>query len=187
MRKSQRCDPCLGTLRDEYALLKQIAKRDEAALKTLYDLYYPRLARFLVRIVGNSHDAVEIINDVFLVVWNQAADFRGESTFSTWLLAIAYRNGARLLARRKPTLHLEDVTLGDPTGDHAHTTAVWHDLQRALSIISPDQRAVVELTYFFGYSYSEIGEIVGCPENTVKTRMFHARRKLRALAECPAC
>jgi RNA polymerase sigma-70 factor, ECF subfamily len=167
----------------EHELLTRIANHDEAALKLLYDLYYPRLARFLVRIVGNSHDVVEIINDVFFVVWNKAAEFRGEASVSTWILSIAYRKGARLLARTRPTIGLDDTDVSDPNGDHALETAVDRDLQRALARISPEQRAVVELTYYFGYSYSEIGAIMGCPENTVKTRMFHARRTLRALME----
>ena len=167
----------------EHELLTRIASRDEAALKALYDLYYPRLARFLLRVIGNSHDVVEVINDVFFVVWNKAADFRGDSSISTWILSIAYRKGARLLARSKPTVQLDDAEISDPSGDHAHDTVVRRDLRRALARISPEQRAVVELTYYFGYSYSEIGEIMGCPENTVKTRMFHARRTLRALME----
>jgi RNA polymerase sigma-70 factor, ECF subfamily len=167
----------------EHELLARIANHDEAALKALYDLYYPRLARFLVRIIGNSSDVVEIINDVFLVVWNGASGFRGEASVSTWILSIAYRKGARLLARARPTVALDDTEIRDPNGDHASSTAVDRDLQRALAQISPQQRAVVELTYYFGYSYSEIAEIIGCPENTVKTRMFHARRTLRALME----
>jgi RNA polymerase sigma-70 factor (ECF subfamily) len=170
----------LGTpVHFEHELLRRIAHRDAAALKTLYDLYYARLARFLARVVGNANDAVEIINDVFLVVWNGAAAFRGDSSVSTWIFSIAYRKGLRLLARRKPTLQLEDGA--DPNGDHANGTALDRDIQRALARISPNQRSVVELTYYFGYSYSEIAKIMGCPENTVKTRMFYARRALRAL------
>jgi len=167
----------------EHELLARIANHDEAALKTLYDSYYPRLARFLSRIIGNSSDVVEIINDVFLVVWNGAAGFRGDASVSTWILSIAYRKGARRLARAKPTVTIDVADIRDPNGDHAGGTAVDRDLQRALARIPPQQRAVVELTYYFGYSYAEIAEIVGCPENTVKTRMFHARRTLRALME----
>lgn len=54
-------------------------------------------------------------------------------------------------------------------------------MYRAIQLLPPKQRAVVELTYYFGHSYDEIAEIVACPTNTVKTRMFHARAKLKTL------
>jgi RNA polymerase sigma-70 factor (ECF subfamily) len=165
----------------ERELLARIERRDEAALRMLYDLYYPRLARFLLRITREPSLVVEIINDVFFVVWNKASEFRGDSSVSTWIFSIAYRKGARRLARTKPTegLHEEDLT----QGDHADSEGVRRDLDRALESVSPEQRAVVELTYYFGYSYAEIGQILGCPENTVKTRMYHARRALRSVME----
>ncbi len=165
----------------ERALLARIACRDEVALKALYDLYYPRLARFLLRVTRDPNTVIEIINDVFLVVWNKAAEFRGDASVSTWILSIAYRKGARTVARTKPTEMLHDEHLAHD--DASELASLRRDLDKALARISPEQRAVVELAYFFGYSYSEIGEILGCPENTVKTRMFHARRVLRALME----
>ena len=165
----------------ERVLLARIARRDEAALKTLYDLYYPRLARFLLRVTRDPSIVIEIINDVFFVVWNKASEFRGDSSLSTWIFSIAYRRGARLFSRMRPTEVLQD---GDLTQcDHAESEGLRRDLDKALERVSPEQRAVIELTYYFGYSYSEIGEILGCPENTVKTRMFHARRALRSVME----
>lgn len=169
------------TTHSERALLARIGRRDEAALKMLYDLYYARLARFLLRITRDASIVVEIINDVFLVIWNTASEFRGDSSVSTWIFSIAYRKGARTLRRRRPTEVLRDADLTQ--SDHADSEGVRRDLDRALERVSPEQRAVIELTYYFGYSYSEIGQILGCPENTVKTRMFHARRTLRSVLE----
>jgi len=165
----------------ELALLARVGRRDEAALKTLYDLYYPRLARFLLRITRDPSTVIEIINDVFLVVWNTASEFRGDSSVSTWIFSIAYRKGARTLSRTRPTEVLHDERLTQC--DHADSEGVRRDLDKALERVSPQQRAVIELTYYFGYTYSEIGQILGCPENTVKTRMFHARRALRNVME----
>jgi RNA polymerase sigma-70 factor, ECF subfamily len=163
------------------ALLARIGRHDEAALKTLYELYYPRLARFLLRVTRDPSVVIEIINDVFFVIWNTASDFRGDSSVSTWIFSIAYRKGARTFSRTRPTEVLRDEDLTQ--SDHADSEGVRRDLDKALECLSPEQRAVVELTYYFGYSYSEIGQILGCPENTVKTRMFHARRALRSVME----
>lgn len=165
----------------EISLLERIADGDEAALSALYDLYYPRLARFLLRVNGGDADgAIEIINDVMFVVWNKAAQFRRDSSLATWIFGIAYRKCVRARSRARMTLSIDDNEPPDHV-DRVADIAVDRDFERALAHLSLPQRAVVELTYYFGYSYSEIGRILDCPENTVKTRMFHARRTLRPL------
>lgn len=168
--------------------LARIAAGDQVALKALYDLYYPRLARFLLRMHGDPETVIELINDVFWVVWTKAHDFRGEASVSTWILSIAYRKAARSLARRRPghapsERALEERLLQHGHDGHAERVGDARDLERVLARLSPEQRAVVELTYYFGYSYGEIAAILDCPANTVKTRMYHARRSLRRLLE----
>jgi RNA polymerase sigma factor (sigma-70 family) len=165
-------------MRYEREQLERIAAGDQTALKQLYDLYHPRLARFLLCYTGDPELVPEIINDVWFSVWQGACDFRGESSVSTWILSIAYRKGARALSRRHRTGPSHQSSGRQP--GHAERVHQRHDLDSALATLSPEQRAVVELTYFFGYSYGEIGAILGCPENTVKTRMFDARRALGA-------
>ena len=161
------------------ALLTRIANRDEAALAELYGAYYSRLGRFLLRVLGDEDAVIEIINDVFLVVWQSARNFRGESNPSTWILGIAYKKALKTFRKRRTTEPLDDRLVGN---DRPERLAERADLDRLLQRLSPEQRAVVELTYFFGYTYREIGEILGCPQNTVKTRMFHARRSLQRYA-----
>jgi len=163
----------------ETELLAAVAKADEGALRELYDCYYPRLARFLVRITSDDDLVAEIINDTFFVVWQKAAGFRGDSSPSTWIIGICYRRAMRALARRgtfEPLPAIEPVSSA-PALDHRL------NLNRAIARLKPKQRAVVVLTYQFGYSYRDIAEIVNCPENTVKTRMHHARKALQKLLE----
>lgn len=159
-------------------LLDRVVDGDEAALAELYRRYYRRLARFLLRVTRDVDLVAEVINDVFLVVWQKGADFRGEASISSWILGIAYR---RALKASKKTRSWETLADVDPAGDDPHVRRV--ELDSSLAQLSADHRAVVELAYFFGYSYREIGEILGCPENTVKTRMFHARRALGSILE----
>jgi RNA polymerase sigma-70 factor, ECF subfamily len=165
----------------EKQLIQQIAEGDEKALKELFRLYYPRLVRFLLRVTNNHESIVEIINDVFLVVWQSAHKFRGQSSVSTWILGIAYKKGLKAVSKQHPTQPLDESKQSDnPLEEQLIQT---RDLCHCVGALTPEHRAVVELTYYFGYSYKEISDILGCPENTVKTRMFYARQKLRSLLE----
>lgn len=170
--------------RPERELLERIDARDREAMRELYLLYYPRLARFLRRMT-RRHDFVdEIVNDTLMVVWEKVGDFRGDSRVSTWIMGIAYRRGLNLLraeyraGERMVLPTTEDQHLRDPVAEQSDLAEL---LQRALESLSPDHRAVLELTYQLGHSCGEIAAIMDCPINTVKTRMFHARNKLRAL------
>jgi len=170
--------------RRERELLERIDTRDREAMRELYLLYCPRLARFLRRMT-RRHDLVdEIVNDTLFVVWEKAGDFRGDSRVSTWIMGIAYRRGLNLLRaeyradERTVLPTTENQHLRDPVAESSDLAEL---LERALESLSPDHRAVLELTYHLGHSCGEIAAIMDCPINTVKTRMFHARNKLRAL------
>ena len=160
----------------EAALVARIAGREQAALAELYGIYRRRLARFLGRFLASPDAIDEVINDVMFVVWQDAARFELRSKVSTWIFGIAWRKALKALERQKrhgPPLTRPAVESGAPDeGASALENREW--LRRAL-----DQRLVVELTFFVGCSYQEIAEIAGCPVNTVKTRMFHARHRLR--------
>jgi len=170
-------------------LLARIARRDRAALTELYGRYYHPLLRFINRLTGDSDSAQEGVNDVMLVVWDKAARFGGRSKVSTWVMGIAYRKALKLRSRlHKWTLRFkgadwEDIEPVARIEGHTDEIARRDLMQRAIESLSPKHRAVVELTYYFGYSYEEIAEIVECPENTVKTRMFHARARLKDALE----
>jgi RNA polymerase sigma-70 factor (ECF subfamily) len=162
-------------------LLTAIINGDEEALAALYRSYYRRLCGFLLRVTGDSELVVEIINDVFLVVWQNAGRFRGDASVSSWVIGIAYRKALKALKKSRPWLPLDEAPQAALTSADATSAAV--ELESSLAQLSPEHRAVMELTYYFGYSYREIGEILECPENTVKTRMYHARRLLQSIME----
>lgn len=171
---------------DELALLRRVAEGDLEAFERFYHLYYPRLFSYLFRVVRRVELVEETLNDVMMVVWEGAGDFRERSRVSTWIFGIAYRQAMKALRRsgRQPSLvspeGLEEERLGGE--DRRLRGRVLHlAMSDALEQLTPEHRAVVELTYYYGCTYREIAEIVGCPENTVKTRMFYARRRLRGL------
>ena len=162
-------------------LLNEIIEGDERALAMLYQVYFQRLSRFLLRVVGDPELVIEVINDVFLVVWKKAAGFRGDSSVSSWIIGIAYRKALKGLKKSRPWTSLDEVALSLVAADESSAPSL--ELASSLALLTPEHRAVMELSYFFGYSYREIGEILECPENTVKSRMFHARRTLHTILE----
>lgn len=165
----------------ECALLARIAGRDSAAMKELYLLYHRRLARFLMRLTTRYDLAEEIINDTFWVVWQHAGDFRRASRVSTWILGIAYRRGLKTLRYAGPApidSEIETEAAGEEPAKQEELNEWLHVALRRLPL---EQRMVIELAYQLGHSCEEIASIMQCPVNTVKTRMFHARRKLKAL------
>jgi RNA polymerase sigma factor (sigma-70 family) len=168
---------------DERGLLERVKARDVDAFERLYRIYQPRLARFLINLLKRPQLVEEVLDDTMMVVWQTAASFRGTSKLSTWVFAIAYRKA--LKARAKWPDAVEDDerdtrASNDPAPDaELELSGIRTALVSAMDQLSPEQRAVVDLTYFHELGYREIAEILGCPVDTVKTRMFHARRRLR--------
>src|SRR5208282_4557304 len=83
----------------ELALLQRVAAGDRAAFESLYRCYFPRLTRFLGRVLQRPHTVEEVLNDAMLVVWRKAASFNGQSRISTWIFAIAYRRALKAIKR----------------------------------------------------------------------------------------
>jgi RNA polymerase sigma-70 factor, ECF subfamily len=165
----------------ELALLTRIAARDAQAMHELYHLYHRRLARFLMRLTSRYDLAEEVINDTFWVVWQHAADFRGASQLSTWIFGIAYRRALKTLKRVRPDLMVEADEAPEQVEEPWEHAELREWLGVALAKLPHEQRMVLELAYNVGHSCEEIAAIMQCPVNTVKTRMFHARRKLKGL------
>jgi len=170
---------------DEVRLMGRIAAGDLRSFEALYRLYRPRLSRFLERVIRRPAITEEVLDDTMLVVWDRADRYNGSSKVSTWVFAIAYRKALKALQKFDepiddgPACPGVDGALGPE--QQAGLCELRDVLIRALDGLSAEHRAVVDLTYFHGLGYREIARIVACPVDTVKTRMFHARRKLRTV------
>ena len=161
---------------------------DRGAFEALYRDFYPRLFEFVLRILGHPEDVEETINDTMLVVWKKAHEFRGESKVSTWIFGIAYKKALkrlksnRRLAERELNTEAEQEDRRDPAETVSHRAAIER-IRAAVARLPLAQRSIVHLAFFYGYTYPEIAAIVGCPVNTVKTRMFYARERLRPVLD----
>jgi RNA polymerase sigma-70 factor (ECF subfamily) len=164
-------------------VLDKVAAGDREALRELYLMYHRRLARFLTRFIRRPDLIEEVINDTLWVVWRKASEFRGDSRLSTWILGIAYRCALRTLRSRGQRLldavPIESEVLPAPDELDAAETGEWVSL--AMRQLPTDQRLTLELAYGQGHSCEEIAQIMDCPVNTVKSRMFQGRAKLRTI------
>jgi RNA polymerase sigma-70 factor, ECF subfamily len=167
-------------------LIRRIAGGDRLAMRTLFGRYRVNLYRWLLRLVGEEALAEDLLSEVFLDVWRQAASFEARSSVSTWLLAIA-RYKALSARRRRPDAELDEAivsTVADP-GDDPELVLQKKNraelLRQSLAKLSPEHGEVIDLVYYHDKSVREVAEIVGAPEATIKTRMFYARKKLAEL------
>ncbi|MBV7536402.1 sigma-70 family RNA polymerase sigma factor [Duganella sp. sic0402] len=169
---------------DENALLRRIVGGDRLAFQALYRAYFSRLARFLDRMTRDVPLIEEIINDTMLVVWQKADTFDGSCKLSTWIFGIAYRQGLKALRGADAPQEPPEEQSGEDAAQPEHAMAAQQlrqGVSRALDALPVEQRVVVSLTYYHGMAYQEIADTMGCPVNTVKTRMFHARQKLKGM------
>ena len=164
-------------------LLRQVAANDHTALTELYRDYHRRVSRFLSRLTRRNDLIEEVINDCFWIVWQKAAEFRGDSRVSTWIMGIAYRCALKALRQDGG---LDTVDDGSPeleaaSVDPQHGRELRDWLDKGLERLNAEQCLTLELAYGSGHSLEEIATIMQCPVSTVKARMFHARVKLRNL------
>ena len=167
-------------------LLQRVTVKDKVAFEKLYSRFYPQLTRYLSRLMRRPEMVEEVVNDTLFVVWEKAEQFQGRSKVSTWITGIAYLKGIKALDKlrmmpEQQAQSLHDAEEIEETRNLISRLGLQDWLASGLDQISVDQRSVVELTYISGYSYLEIADIMKCPVNTVKTRMFHARRRLAKL------
>lgn len=175
-----------SALEDDLDLIRRVVGRDRQAFETLYHRYSPVVYRYLWKLIRQREIVEEALNDVMMVVWQTASRFNRTSRLSTWILGIAHNKALKARARsaRLDAELREAEPYGvEPSGpeDAVAHRELTSAVAQALDSLPPEQRAVVELTFYHDLPYAEIAKIVGCPVNTVKTRMLHARRRLVSL------
>jgi RNA polymerase sigma-70 factor (ECF subfamily) len=166
-------------------LVRSIAADDNNAMRVLFARHNVRVFRFVIRIIGNEATAEEVVSEVFIDVWRNASRFEGRSQVATWILGIA-RYKALTAARRRSTSEIDDdvKSIEDPS-DNPETVAQKADrsaiLRSCLEQLSPVHREIIDLVYYHERSIDDVAKIINVPPNTVKTRMFYARKQIAAL------
>jgi RNA polymerase sigma-70 factor, ECF subfamily len=174
--------PCAKETSDR-ELIGLIAGNDQSAMRILFIRHQVRVFRFLLRIVGNRETAEDLVSEVFLEVWRKAGQFEMRSQVTTWLLGIARHKALGLLRRQRTMLCAEEVveSIEDPADDPEVATQKSERgtlLRDCIGHLSASHREVIDLVYYQQQSIEDVAKIVGVPVNTVKTRMFYARKQI---------
>jgi RNA polymerase sigma-70 factor (ECF subfamily) len=173
---------CISPGTSDEDLIKSIAAGDKQAMQVLYTRHSVRIYRYALRLTRDTSLSEDVVSDVFLDVWRQADGFKAKSQVTTWLLSIA-RNKAISVLRRRPDQLDDNVgdVIEDPADDpetsmiKVNRSAI---VRKCLSQLSIIHREVVDLIYYHEKSVDEVAQILGLPPNTVKTRMFYARKHI---------
>jgi RNA polymerase sigma-70 factor (ECF subfamily) len=177
-----------GETSSDEILVERIAAGNKFAMQALFARHRTSVYRWLLRFVSNETLAEDLLNEVFLDVWRQAARFECRSSVSTWLLSIA-RHKALSARRRRTDAELDEkieATVADPADDPEVALQEKNRdelVRRALIRLSPEHRQVIDLVYYHERSVDEVAQILDAPPATVKTRMFYARKKLAELVK----
>jgi len=177
---------CMGGVADEASLIRRIAAGDAVALRALFARHQVRIYRFTRRLVNNAAVAEELTNEVFLEIWRHAKSFEGTSSALTWMLSIAHHRAISSLRKRREDPWDEGAARALPdAADNPEVAAQKGNegaiLRRCLDALSPEHKGVVDLVYYHEMSVAETAAVLQIPENTVKTRLFYARKRLSEL------
>ncbi len=167
-------------------LIESIAAGNKLAMRVLYARHNVKVYRFVLRLICDACRAEDVVSEVFLEVWRQAGRFEGHSQAATWILAIARFKALSVLRQRREEALDNGVvaTIADQTDNPEVKLQKKNDgalLRSCIGQLSPEHRAVVDLIYYHEMPVEHVARILGVPRNTVKTRMFYARKRISEL------
>ncbi|WP_218310243.1 RNA polymerase sigma factor [Alteromonas antoniana] len=168
--------------RDEQ-LISQALKGNRRAWLALIKRYESQIYHYGIRMTGNTHDAADLMQDIFVSVYRSLGNYRGEGSFKGWLFRVAHFRCIEFYRRKRPEQGLDDTP--EPECDqHCPESGYFRDrasenLMQAMQRLPLAQKAVVELKFFGQFTFDEIAEQLGLSANTVKSRLYSALSKLK--------
>lgn len=178
-----------GAIRDDGAAIARLRTGDLAALGELYDQHHAAVRTFAVRFLGDAAAAEDLVHDVFVALPEAVGSYRGEGGLRSFLIAMAAnlsKNHVRAAARRRALANraAEEPRPSPPRPDELHDRGeLSNRLQRALDALSHDHRVAFVLCEIEERTSPAVATMLAVPEATVRTRLFHAKKRLRELLE----
>jgi RNA polymerase sigma-70 factor (ECF subfamily) len=180
----------------ERRLVDLVLQGDRPAFRELIARYERLVRHVVVRLVDDPHDAEEVFQDVWVRVYRGLPNYRWEASLSTWIGRIAFNTAAKRVRREmgmagnsEPVSLADDAELNRPALAAEPARQLESLLSRELqehvraqvARLPPEQRLAISLHYLDGLAVGEVAEIMGAPENTVKSHLFRGRKTLKAL------
>lgn len=171
---------------DASLIEKALAGNNKAWLK-LIKRYEQAIYNYGLRMTGNADDAMDLMQEVFISVFRNLASYRGEGSFKSWLFRIAHFRCVEFYRRKR---YHHNIDEGEELVDHAACASQWtfettrsRELVTAMQALPLEQKAVIELKFFGQFTFEEIAQQLGVSANTIKSRLYSALGKMRALLE----
>ena len=166
---------------DEQKIIEEIISGQTRSYRILVERYQNPVFRVILKIVGNSEDARELTQDVFVKAYESIRQYKPEYKFFSWIYRIAINNAMLFVKRRKKRIKTEKMLqnsfqIADQNDDHDNRDYL---LNRSLHELSGNYQSVILLKYYAGLSYADMAESLGIPEKKVKSRLFDARIMLK--------
>lgn len=161
------------------ALVGRYLNGQSDAAAALVDRYQQRLFNLALRMLGNMQDAEDVTQTVFQNVFQKLDTYDPKYRFFSWIYRMTANESLNAIKRRKPVVTLEEELAIPAPGSTADRTEAEIRVGMALRTLKPDDRAVVVLKHFASFSYQEIAQVLEIPVQTVKSRLFSARERLR--------
>jgi RNA polymerase sigma-70 factor, ECF subfamily len=168
-------------------LLVRISREDQAAFRQLYKAFSRKVYAYVLNMLNDHARSEEVVVDTLYEVWRHPQNFRGDSQFSTWLIGIARRKALMVhRARRPDEVHgdleeIAEVMASDTPDGYSELAGKQRreGVQHCMDKLSEEHRECLHLVFYEGMSLAEVAQVQNCPEGTVKTRLFHARQKIK--------
>lgn len=171
--------------------MEAVVTGDRAAFERLYGIYVTRVFQYVRTLVGDQDLAEEVVADTMLAVWRGAGTFAYTSRLSTWIFGIARHkalDAMRRRGKRQRETPLDEAAMdlpspGEPPIERIHRRQITDRTRRALAGLSPEHQEILRLVFYEDLPYDEIAILLGIPTNTVKTRVYYAKHRLKEYLE----
>ncbi|HLJ47781.1 MAG TPA: RNA polymerase sigma factor [Bryobacteraceae bacterium] len=160
--------------RDLIAQARRAGRGNVDAYNVLVSRWEKRVFNYLLRLVGNREDALDLSQDVFLKAYQNLKKLEDPDRFAGWIFRIAHNEAYSLLRKARPEGEIVAEPRTDDTSSRMYPMELKLSVERALQRLNPDQREAVLLKVYQGFKFEEMADILDCPVSTIKSRVYTA-------------